>query len=260
MLLAYEDHGPGPVVVLLHGFPLDRSMWSAQVSDVGSVYRVIAPDLRGHGESAAPEGTYTMETMADDVAEVLDKLGIREPVVLGGLSMGGYVALALIKRWPERFRGLMLMDTRAGADTPDAAGNREGLAARVLADGNAGAVVAAMLPKLFCAYTRQNRGPLIEPVRTVMERTPPRALAGALRGMAARADQTALLPKIKVPTLVLVGADDEITPPAEARKMADAIPNAQLAVIPDAGHLAPLENAAASNEAILEFLRGLDRR
>ena len=94
MLLAYDDHGPGPVVVLLHGFPLDRSMWSAQVSDVGSIYRLITPDLRGFGQSAAPDGIYTMDDMADDVAELLGTLGIREPIVLGGLSMGGYVAFA----------------------------------------------------------------------------------------------------------------------------------------------------------------------
>ena len=151
------------------------------------------------------------------------------------------------------------MDTRAGADTPEAAGGREGLARRVLADGNADAVVTAMLPKLFSPYSRENRGPLIEPIRDVMERTVPRAIAGALRGMAARVDQTALLPQIKVPTLVLVGADDELTPPAEARKMAGAIPDARLTVIPDAGHLAPLENAVASNAAILGFLNGLEK-
>lgn len=260
MLLAYEDHGPGPVVVLLHGFPFDRTMWSGQLADVGSIYRLITPDLRGHGESAAPEGIYTMEEMADDVAETLDALGLRVPVVLGGLSMGGYVALALMKRSPERFRALILMDTRATADTPEAAGNREGLAARVLTDGNADAVVAAQLPKLFSAYTRQNRAPLIEPIRAVMERTTPRALAGSLRGMAKRADQSGLLGQIKVPTLVLVGEEDAITPPAEAKKMAEAIPNAQLAIIPDGGHLAPLENAAAANRAILTFLNGLGKQ
>src|SRR4051812_26309620 len=102
MLLAYDDFGPGPVVVLLHGFPLNRKIWSAQETSVGSIYRVIAPDLRGHGASAAPEGIYTVEVMASDVLELLDALQIREPVVLGGLSMGGYVALALMDMAPER--------------------------------------------------------------------------------------------------------------------------------------------------------------
>src|SRR5438270_3134912 len=115
MLLAYEDQGLGPVVVLLHGFPLDHTMWESQLTTLGSLYRVITPDLRGHGKSAAPDGIYPVEDMADDVVELLDSLRITEPIVLGGLSMGGYVAMALAVRHPKRLRGLMLMDTKAGA-------------------------------------------------------------------------------------------------------------------------------------------------
>jgi 3-oxoadipate enol-lactonase len=232
-------------------------MWSAQETDIGSVYRVIAPDLRGHGKSAAPEGVYTVEELAGDVIDTLDSLAIREPVVVGGLSMGGYVALALMAARPERVRALMLMDTRAAADTPEAAGNREGLARRVETEGNTSAVVNAMLPRLFSPYTRQNRAAVIEPIAAAMERTPIRAVTGSLRGMAQRPDRTADLARIHVPTLVLVGADDVITPPDEARAMAQAIPNARLAVIPNAGHLAPLENPTATNAAILDFLRAL---
>jgi pimeloyl-ACP methyl ester carboxylesterase len=257
MLLAYDDDGPGPVVVLLHGFPLNRKIWSAQKTSIGSIYRVIAPDLRGHGESAAPGGVYTMEAMADDVLELLDALQIEEPVVLGGHSMGGYVALALMARAPERFRALMLIDTRAAADTPEAARNREELADTVEATANTGHVVDAMLPKLFSPETRLRRPELIGPVRDGMERVSPRAVAGALRGLARRPDRTADLAAITVPTLVLVGAHDAITPPDESRKMAAALPNATLVVVPDAGHLAPLENAQAANEAILGFLEKL---
>src|SRR3954471_9509993 len=121
MLLNYSDDGPGPVVVLLHGFPLDHTMWESQIQTLGSIYRVIAPDLRGHGRSAAPDGIYPIDDMADDVVEMLDALRISEPVVVGGLSMGGYVALSLAARYPKRLRGLMLMNTRAGADSPEAA-------------------------------------------------------------------------------------------------------------------------------------------
>jgi pimeloyl-ACP methyl ester carboxylesterase len=257
MMLSYDDDGPGPVVVLLHGFPLDRTMWSAQKSSIGSIYRVIAPDLRGHGESAAPSGVYTMDAMAADVIELLDALQITGPVVLGGLSMGGYVALALMARHPQRFRALMLMDTRATADTPEAARNREELARKVETTSRTSHVVEAMLPKLFSDETRARRGELIPPVRAAMERVPVSAVAGALRGMAQRPDRTAELAAITVPTLVLVGAHDAITPPDESRQMAQALPNAQLAIIPDAGHLAPLENPEAANEAILNFLDGL---
>lgn len=258
MLLAYNDDGPGPVVVLLHGFPLDRTMWSSQVTTLGSMYRVITPDLRGHGQTAAPDGVYSMDEMAEDVIETLDTLQITEPVVLGGLSMGGYVALALTARYPDRFRALMLIDTKAEGDTPDAARGREELASTVEGTGNSGAVASAMLPKLFSETTRQRRPELISQMQAVMQKTPARAVAGALRGMAARPDRTAELAQIVVPTLVLVGADDAITPPDGAQKMAEAIADAQIVVIPDAGHLAPLENPQATNEAILDFLRGLD--
>lgn len=254
MLLAFEDYGPGPVVVLLHGFPLDRTMWIAQQTTLGARYRVITPDLRGHGETAAPEGIYPIDDMADDVVELIDGLKILEPIVLGGLSMGGYIALSLAVRYPKRLRGLMLMDTRAGADTPEAARAREDLALQVEAADSAEPAVAAMLPKLFSDVSRTRRADTIARVRAQMARTPARAVAGALRGMARRPDRTGDLVRIAVPTLVLAGADDHLIPLDESRGMAEAIPQAQLVVIPDAGHLAPLEDPEASNAAILRFL------
>ncbi len=157
MRLAYTDEGPGPAVVLLHGFPLGREMWKEQLVGIGSMYRVIAPDLRGHGESPAPEGDYTIDGMADDVIELLDTLSLTVPVVVGGLSMGGYVALSLVARYPERIRALMLMDTRAGADSPEAAQKREEQARAVLAAGNPGSVVEAMIPRLFARITLEER-------------------------------------------------------------------------------------------------------
>lgn len=254
MLLAFDDYGPGPVVVLLHGFPLNRSMWWAQQTGVGSTYRLITPDLRGHGETAAPEGVYTVDDMAADVVELLDALQLTEPIVLGGLSMGGYVALALMARWPERVRGLMLMDTRATADTPEAARNRESLARQVEQSGDVMPVIESMLPKLMASAVHEGHPERVASVLEMMQGTPARAVAGTLRGLAARPDRSALLPQIRVPTLVLVGAEDAIAPPAESRFMAEAIPGSQLVVIPEAGHLAPLENPGAVNAAILEFL------
>ncbi|SIO66054.1 3-oxoadipate enol-lactonase [Singulisphaera sp. GP187] len=257
MLLAFEDDGPGPVVVLLHGFPLNHSMWKAQLAKIGSLYRVIAPDLRGHGRTAAPTGIYTMDEMADDVLDLLNALQLKEPVVLGGLSMGGYIALSLIARHPERVRALMLMDTRAGADSTATANARLELANTVESSRSNVPVIDAMLHKLFSEMTRSHHADRIEPIRQMMEKTPVRAVAGALRGMAARPDRTSDLARINVPTLVLVGEDDPITPPAEARTMAEAIPGAQFEIIPNAGHLAPLENPSASNTAILRFLASL---
>jgi pimeloyl-ACP methyl ester carboxylesterase len=257
MRLAYTDEGPGSVVVLLHGFPLSRAMWAPQVTGIGSIFRIIAPDLRGHGDSPAPEGVYTMDEMADDVIEVLNTLHLDVPVVVGGLSMGGYVALSMAARYPQRIRALMLMDTRAGADSPDAAQKREELAQTVIAAGDPGPVVESMLPRLFTRTTLVEHPERVAPMRAVIEKNSVRGIAGALRGMAIRPDRRGDLGAIRVPTLVLVGEEDVITPPEEAQTLADAIPQARLEVIPEAGHMAPYENFAVANAVMLRFLEGL---
>jgi pimeloyl-ACP methyl ester carboxylesterase len=257
MRLAYTDTRDDPVVVLLHGFPLDRTMWAEQLKVLGSAYRVIAPDLRGHGQSDAPDGVFTMDELADDVVELLDHLEIRQPVVLGGLSMGGYVALAFILRHPERVRGLILMDSRASSDTPEAARVRQETAETVLRERTARSMFETMIPRLFGKTTLERYPQKIGPILAVMERTSVIGIAGALRGMAVRPDRRGELSRIGVPTLVLVGADDVISPPSEARELAAAISGARLEVIPAAGHLAPYENPTATNAAILEFLKGL---
>jgi pimeloyl-ACP methyl ester carboxylesterase len=257
MRLAYDDDGHGSVVVLLHAFPLDRTMWVSQQSALSSLYRVIAPDLRGHGRSDSPGGVYTMDEMAGDVVELLDALKIDEPVVLGGISLGGYVALALAVHHPERIRGLMLLDTRAGADTAENARLREETARKVEDARSAEPVVSAMSPKLFSDATRQRRPELIERTIAQMLKTSVKGVAGTLLGMAVRPDRTADLERINVPALVLVGADDVITPPGESQRMALALPHAELVEIPDTGHLAPLENPAPVNAVILRFLESI---
>jgi len=260
MRLAYSDEGTGRPVVLLHGFPLSRAMWCEQISGFGSGYRVIAPDLRGQGDSPTPDGVYTMDELAGDVVEMLDSLKIVEPVVLGGLSMGGYVAFSIMAHYSSRVRGLILMDTRASADTPEVARDREASAQAVLDANSAHPVVAKMLPRLFGKATFDEHPERVEPLRGLMEQSPPRGVAGALRGMAVRPDRRPMLAEISIPTLVLVGEEDVITPPDEVKAMAGAIPNSRLVVIPKAGHLAPYENPGAANSAILEFLQSLHAR
>ncbi|CAN5760484.1 alpha/beta fold hydrolase [soil metagenome] len=254
MQLAYDDNGTGPVVVLLHGFPLDRSLWSAQVAGLRDRYRVIVPDLRGHGDSPSPAGSYPMEAMADDIAGLLEALRIEESVVLGGLSMGGYIALAFAAKYAERLRGLMLINTRAAADAPEAARGREELAKAVEQAGSADPVIDRMAPKLFAKATRERRPEVVETVVDRMRRTTVEGTVGALLGMAIRPDRTADLARIPVPTLVLAGAEDQLIPIEESRQMVERLPEAELVVIPEAGHLAPLENPEATTSAILKFL------
>lgn len=254
MLLAYSDDGPGPVVVLLHGFPLSREMWLAQRTTIGARYRVIAPDLRGHGESPDVQGISTMDGMADDVIDTLNALQLTQPVVIGGLSMGGYVALSLVERYPERVRGLILMNSRAQADPPQTAQVREDLAQLVESQGSPEPVVSSMMPKLFSPLTAQRRPEILGQLQAIMMANRPTGIAAALRGMAVRPDRTASLGRISVPTLIVAGADDGLIPMAESESLARAIPGARLVVIPDAGHLAPVENPADTNRALEEFL------
>ena len=253
MLMAFEERGSGPVVVLLHGFPLSRAMWAPQLQEIGKRYRVITPDFRGMGETPLQEAVATMDDLAGDVIALLDHQRITEPVVIGGLSMGGYVAQAFAVNHPERLRGLLLMDTKAVADTPEMAGKREETALEVLDTGDVGKVVDAMIPRLFAAETLAEPE-RIKALKSVMEKTSPQGIASALRTLASRPDRRDALLNIQVPTLVLVGAEDSISPPTEAQAIADAIPDSRFAVIPGAGHMAPWENPQAVNEAILDFL------
>lgn len=253
--LAYVDRGQGPVLLLVHGFPLDHTMWNGQIDPLGRHCRVIAPDLRGFGGSEAPEGPATMAGMADDLAGLLEALGIDEPVVVCGLSMGGYVAMEFYRRHAARLKGLVLCDTRATADTPEAADGRRETAQRVLRDGP-GFLAETMLPKLLSETTLANHPRVAKALRQTILDGSPEGIAAAARGMAERSDSRELLPRITCPTLVLVGAEDAISPPAEMRSMAEAIPGGRLVVIPDAGHISPAENPAAFNAVVLEFLEG----
>ena len=254
--LAYEVSGVGSPVVLLHGFPFNRTLWREQVESLGERYRVITPDLRGHGETGATPDPATMEEMAGDVAALLDDLRITR-VVLGGLSMGGYVALAFHRLFPERVRALVLAHTRPQADTDEARLAREETAARALADGMH-TIADAMLPKLLAPSTQDERPEVVARVREMILNTDARGAASALRGMAVRADQTEFLREINCPTLIVVGSLDRITPVADAELMHRLIRGAQLEVIAGAGHVSNIERPAEFNRALENFLRELE--
>jgi len=248
--LAYQAEGAGSVLLLIHGFPLNRTMWGRLGGFDG--YLTVAPDLRGMGESEAPVANYSMAAYADDLLALLDVLGADRAVVCG-LSMGGYIAFEVLRRAPERVAGLILMDTKAAADDELGRQGRNAMAERVRHDGPA-AVVAAMLPKLLDPEVAKVRPDLVDLVRRMMEGTPVAGLIGALEAMRDRPDSMALLGAVSVPTLVVVGAGDQLTPPAEARRMADGISGAELEVILGAGHLPPLERPSRTRAAMVRFL------
>jgi pimeloyl-ACP methyl ester carboxylesterase len=242
--------------VLLHAFPLSRRMWRPQVDALRDAYRVITPDLRGFGGSLAFSGPPSVDQMADDVAALLDDLKVQGPVALGGLSMGGYVALAFARRHASRLRALVLADTRAEADDEAARANRDRLMA-FAADNPAGAVAEQMLEKLLGSQTRQQHPEVIEQVRSLAAAQAPAGVVQALQAMRDRPDAGPSLADIRVPTLVLVGGDDVLTPPALAESLVARIPGARLEVIDGAGHLSNLERPLRFNAALRGFLDGL---
>jgi 3-oxoadipate enol-lactonase len=251
--IAYTDVGIGRPVVLIHGYPFNRSLWDEQLLALSSSYRVIAPDLRGFGESDAAPGTATMNVMAQDVALLLDQLEIPRATI-AGLSMGGYVALAFYKQFPSRVRSLVLADTRAQADTEAGKQTRAQQAEKAINEGMAG-IADAMLPKLLTPETVSKRPEVVKRVRDMMLKTKAEGAAAALRGMAGRDDQTELLSKIRVPVLIVVGAEDAITPAADSEKMHNAITGSRLVVIENAGHVSNIERAGQFNYALLSFLK-----
>lgn len=252
------DEGNGPCVLFAHGFPLDHAMWQPQIEALCGTHRVIVPDLRGFGASDTTSGVVTMERFADDLAELLDTLSIRGPVTFCGLSMGGYIAWQFWQHHSQRVASLVLCDTRAAPDSAEAAQGRLDTAEKVLRQGRI-PLVRAMIPKLFSQATRENNPEMIENVRKMIGRASPEGIAAALRGMAQREDAREYLDQIDPPTLIVVGQEDEISPVEEMRTIAAAIPNAKLAVIPNAGHMAPLENPEATNEVLLRFLKSLPK-
>ncbi len=252
--LGYSDLGEGPPILLVHGFPLNRSMWDPQVGTLRSLARVIAPDLRGFGASdAGPPGPLSMEQHADDLAELLRALDVREPVVFCGLSMGGYVAFAFWRRHPELVRAFVLMDTRASADTEPARAHRLALAEQVERARSPSPVVEDMMPRLFAPSVRRDTA-LAQRVEAMMAGTSPRGVADGQRGMAARPDSLGLLETIDVPTLVLVGEQDALTPPAESERIAAGIPGASLKQVPLAGHMSNMENPDEVNQLLQGFV------
>ncbi len=249
--------GAGSPLVLIHGFPFDHTMWQPQIDALSSVCQVIAPDLRGYGGSTlgdadASEGI-DMAIYAADVAGVLDNLQVSEPVILCGFSMGGYILWQYALKHPEQVKALILCDTRAAADSAEAAAGRIKMADSIATTG-VEPVVEGMVPKLLATDTLENRPEIVATVQAMIRDASPAAIAASQRGMARREDVQGKLGTFEWPSLVLVGAEDVISTPEEMRAIADALPNGQFHEIASAGHMTVLENPAAVDEALLAFV------
>lgn len=222
--LAYEEHGQGKPLLLIHGYPLSRVMWSPQLESLADTARCIAPDLRGHGQSDPVPGPYSMELLADDCA--------------------------------ARVAGLILAATRAGADLPEGQANRDKSAALAREKG-VGAIVEAMLPKMLAPKSYEARPEVIARAKSIMETASVEGIVGALMGMKERPDSTPTLAQIDRPTLILHGADDQLIPPKEAEAMQAAIKNSKLQILPEAGHLLNLEQPGLFNQALRDFVQSV---
>ena len=254
--MAYESLGKGIPLLFIHGFPLNRRMWDPQMQSLSHHLRVLAPDLRGHGDSESVEGPCNLDMLADDCVKMLDALDIPQPAVVCGLSMGGYTTLAMYRRYPERIRGLILAATRAGADSPDGKANRDKAISQAEKDG-AAATAASMLPKLMSPKTYKSNPDLIKQVERIMTSTSVTGIIGALESMKTRPDSTPYLGEITVPTLIIHGEDDQLIPFQEAQSMHAAIPGSTLVLISSAGHLPNLEQPELFNQAVDEFIEKL---
>ncbi len=257
--IEYEVAGPrnGIPLVLVHGFPFSREMWAYQVDALKKDHYVVTYDVRGHGGSAPGDGQYSVELFVDDFIALLDHLHLRTVVGIG-LSMGGYILLRAIERHPERFRGLVLCDTRAEAEGNEGRVKRARQAADIRKDGSA-AFSENFLKAVFFEKTITEKAGVVDAIRSVIAGTSPLTIAGTLIALAGRTDATPSLFRIAVPALLMVGRHDVVTPPSASQAMKDKIPGAELHVIPDAGHLSNLENPEEFTTHLFNFLHKLKR-
>ena len=254
--LAFDDSGSGRPVILLHGYPFNRTLWDGQVSSLKDTFRVITPDLRGFGESETSAEPVTMARMAQDVAGLMDALDIPSAII-GGLSMGGYVVLSYYKQFPNRVAALLLADTRPQADTDEGKQQRAKQREQILREGMS-LTADSMLPKLLTPETISTRPDVVNSIRNMIMNTKPDGAAAALMGMATREDQSDLLRQISVPTLIVVGREDPITPVQDSQLMHELIPGSRLIILEDAAHVSNVEQARSFNGVLKSFLGKLN--
>lgn len=255
--ISYIKAGHGRPCLLIHGFPLDHSMWRHQFAELSKSLRVIAVDLPGFGQSSLPSAPLSIVGLADRLAEFLDRLNIREKIILAGLSMGGSIAMQFALRHGERLAQLILCDCRAAVDSPEARQMRYDLADRVLREGPE-FVAQAMPMRLFAPQAIHEQAEMVASIQNVIRTTSRESIAAGSRALADREDVVRRMSEIEAPTLLVVGQQDVISTVQEMRQMAESIPNARLVEIAGAGHMAPLESPTSVNSAIIQWLTALE--
>ena len=256
--MAYGQQEKRIPLLLIHGFPLDSTMWRPQLEGLRDIARPIAPDLRGFGDSGDAPDSMNMGDYASDLHALLRTMGIQRAVICG-ISMGGYIALAFLQKYPSMVDGLILCHTRATEDTEEARKGRLQTARTALESG-AAKVAEGVFDRLISEHTKRTRVDVLDHLKSMMERQAPSAIAAASRGMAVRPDRTDMLAGISVPTLIITSDDDEMIPASESTRMHEAIPGSTLVKIPNSGHLSNMENSEAFNEQLRLFLFSVGRR
>lgn len=255
--MAFLDTADGLTTLMIHGFPLSSALWQPQIEDLKHYTRIIAPDLRGHGQSDAVPGPYSISLLADDCVDLMGHLNVAPPFVVSGLSMGGYIAFEIYRRYSEHVGGLILTATRAAGDSEDGKINRD-KTIKLVREQGIEALIEGMLPKLVSSKTAASQSELMLFIQDMMMETSVEGVVGALAAMRDRPDSTSMLNQIQVPTLIIHGQDDQIIPVAEAKAMAKEIPNAELVIIPGAGHVPNLEQPDSYNDAVIDFLDSVE--
>jgi len=255
LTVSYSDHGPddAPVIIFIHGFPLNKSMWNIQVEALKENYRVIAYDIRGHGNSDPGIDEFSIELFVIDLLRLMEKLKI-EKSILCGLSLGGYIALNAVLKHPDRFDGLILNDTQCIADTPEIKENRCNAIISIKEKG-VEQYADEIIKKLFAQETFTKNKNVVDAVKEMIISTQKQSLCNTLHALAERKETCDQLPEINIPVLIMVGEEDKITPIAAAQQMHEKILNSKLEIIPQAGHLSNLENPAAFNTHLVNFLK-----
>lgn len=240
-------------VILIHGFPFDYTMWNSQIRALQKDYNIIAYDIRGLGKSYVGDGQYTMEFFVDDLFSLMYEMNLDKPV-LCGLSMGGYIALRAVERDQSRFNGLILLDTKSDADD-DAGRVKRSEAINTINTDGIDKFVDGLIPNLFADESLENMKATVENITNICKSQNPTGVKGSLLAMACRTNTTKFLKKIEIPTLVMGGSFDKLTPPPVMRDMADKIKDSEYAIVPRAGHLSPIENPSYVNDMICGFLK-----